>query len=123
MADERPGHDHHQNGAVWAAAEMDIDPVCGMKVDPATSKHRSIMTARTFHFCSARCREKFIGRSRALPQAGPAPRRHRRRARSTPARCIPRSGRRDRAAVPICGMALEPLEVTGEAGPNPNSST
>ena len=40
--------------------EAATDPVCGMKVDPATSKHRFEHEGRTFHFCSARCREKFI---------------------------------------------------------------
>src|SRR5437868_4348064 len=35
------------------------DPVCGMRVDPATSKHRLDHDGRTFHFCSAGCRTKF----------------------------------------------------------------
>ena len=36
-----------------------LDPVCGMKVDPATSKHRFDYRGETFHFCSAGCRTKF----------------------------------------------------------------
>ncbi len=35
------------------------DPVCGMTVDPATSKHRFDDRGDTYHFCSAGCRTKF----------------------------------------------------------------
>ena len=63
---------HHAHGAHAPAGRSDrnaaptadnpgvTDPVCGMKVDPETSKHRFEHDGRTFHFCSARCREKFI---------------------------------------------------------------
>src|SRR3546814_20763360 len=36
------------------------DPVCGMNVDPATSKHRAEHDGKSYHFCSARCHDKFI---------------------------------------------------------------
>lgn len=36
------------------------DAVCGMTVDPDTSKHRTGHLGHTYHFCSARCREKFM---------------------------------------------------------------
>ena len=45
-------------GSESAAATV-IDPVCGMTVDPASSKHRFNHEGQTFHFCSAGCREKF----------------------------------------------------------------
>ncbi|MDU6377849.1 MAG: YHS domain-containing protein, partial [Bradyrhizobium sp.] len=48
------GHDH----ATPLPAKMK-DPVCGMSVDPATSKHRFEHQGQTFHFCSAGCRSKF----------------------------------------------------------------
>ena len=35
------------------------DPVCGMKVDPETAKHKTNYQGRPYYFCSARCREKF----------------------------------------------------------------
>ncbi len=35
------------------------DPVCGMQVDPATTKHRSEHGGETFHFCGAGCKAKF----------------------------------------------------------------
>ena len=36
-----------------------IDPVCGMTVDVATARHRSVHDGRTFYFCSAGCRQRF----------------------------------------------------------------
>ncbi len=41
-------------------AQSAIDPVCGMTVDPHTSKHRAVHSGHTYHFCSAPCREKFV---------------------------------------------------------------
>ena len=42
------------------------DPVCGMTVDPATSKHRFDYRGETYHFCSAGCRTKFAADPRLL---------------------------------------------------------
>jgi len=36
-----PRHDHHGHGGAVAEVTLVADPVCGMKVDPATSKHRA----------------------------------------------------------------------------------
>src|ERR1700722_4215362 len=41
------------------AASAAIDPVCGMKVDPAKSPHRHSHAQKAYHFCSAGCRGKF----------------------------------------------------------------
>jgi P-type Cu+ transporter len=35
------------------------DPVCGMEVDPATTKHKLDHAGKPYNFCSVRCREKF----------------------------------------------------------------
>ncbi|RWX71393.1 heavy metal translocating P-type ATPase, partial [Mesorhizobium sp. M2A.F.Ca.ET.039.01.1.1] len=44
-----------------SAAEAVIrDPVCGMTVDPAAGKPTAEHGGRTFHFCSERCRMKFV---------------------------------------------------------------
>jgi len=37
-----------------------IDPVCGMTVDPATTAHRAEHEGRSWFFCSAGCRAKFM---------------------------------------------------------------
>jgi Cu+-exporting ATPase len=36
-----------------------IDPVCGMRVDPATAKHRFSYRGQDYFFCSDRCRARF----------------------------------------------------------------
>ena len=38
---------------------VDTDPVCGMTVDPATSRHSFEHGGATFHFCGAGCQGKF----------------------------------------------------------------
>ena len=35
------------------------DPVCGMNVDPATTKHVHELAGENYYFCCAGCREKF----------------------------------------------------------------
>ena len=52
--------------------KMAIDPVCGMSVDPATSKLKMDYAGLTYYFCSAGCKEsfaadpgKYLGESRA----------------------------------------------------------
>ncbi len=42
-----------------ATMEEATDPVCGMKVDPATAKHRFEHEEAVYVFCSARCAETF----------------------------------------------------------------
>ena len=48
---DHSGHSHSATAA--------IDPVCGMTVDPATSRHRHIAHDHSYYFCSAGCRTKF----------------------------------------------------------------
>ncbi len=71
MSDHQSKHEHgghaHHHGCCGSHAKQAatpeaqvIDPVCGMTVDPATSKHRAEHGAQVFHFCSAGCRTKFV---------------------------------------------------------------
>lgn len=107
------------------------DPVCGMRVDPATAKHRADHDGETYFFCSAGCRAKFVSdpvKYIALDQAAPLSHHHHDAA--------PVSGPGDANAIytcpmhpeirqkgpghcPICGMGLEPLNATAAGGPNP----
>ncbi len=104
-----------------------VDPVCGMTVDPATSAHHATHAGADYHFCSARCRERFVADPRAfLARSGGAPAAT--GASDTP---DPPAGtmwtcpmhpevRQDHpGACPICGMALEPELAAAEAGPSP----
>ena len=94
-----------------------IDPVCGMKVNPATSKHRFEHHGTTYHFCCAGCRTKFAAGPDAYlqPKAPAAP--------ALPGALYtcpmdPEIRQTGPGTCPICGMALEPLEITADAGPN-----
>ncbi|WP_081677749.1 heavy metal translocating P-type ATPase [Novilysobacter defluvii] len=85
------------------------DPVCGMNVDPEQTPHHADHQGTTYHFCSARCREKFIADPERHLSPAPA-------ARSAPAPAgaiyicpMHPEVRQDHPGnCPICGMALEP---------------
>jgi P-type Cu+ transporter len=52
----------------------ELDPVCGMKVDPATAKGHVEHAGKTYYFCSKHCVGKFQqDPDRYLRQAAPAP--------------------------------------------------
>jgi len=95
------------------------DPVCGMMVDPHTSTHRAEHGGRTYHFCSAGCRTKFLADpARYLDPAMTAA------SEPVPEGTIytcpmhPEIRQVGPGSCPICGMALEPLLVSLEAEPN-----
>src|ERR1700687_1318196 len=54
--------------------EMPVkDPVCGMTVDPATSKYKFEHAGKNYYFCCAPCLEKFkADPDRFLEQPSPA---------------------------------------------------
>lgn len=95
------------------------DPVCGMDVDPATAKHKADHAGTTYYFCSAGCRTKF----EAAPSKYLAPPKEDISAVDDTAiyTCPmhPEVRQVGPGSCPICGMALEPLAVTAESGPNP----
>ena len=111
-------------GAANQDAEVAIDPVCGMKVKPETAKHRLEYQGQEYLFCGARCRERFQADPEKFlkPKAGqalPAPK------RQEPAGTIytcpmhPEIRQVGPGTCPICGMALEPVQVSLDAGPDP----
>jgi Cu+-exporting ATPase len=115
------GHDAHAGHAAHSdqlAAVKDL--VCGMSVNPETSKHRAEHHGETYHFCCAGCRAKFeADPERYLsPETAPP-------AEAVPEGTIytcpmhPEIRQIGPGSCPICGMALEPELVTAEAGPNP----
>lgn len=116
---DQAAHAHHHGHDHDAAATKVLDPVCGMTVDPATSKHRLTHHGETFHFCSAGCRTKFA--------ADPAKylAKDRASAPETPEGTIytcpmhPEIRQVGPGTCPICGMALEPEVASLETGPNP----
>lgn len=116
---DHAGHAHHHGHDHGDTATKVRDPVCGMSVEPATSKHRFDHHGETFHFCSAGCRTKFEadpGKYLAKEKA-PEP--------EMPAGTIytcpmhPEIRKVGPGSCPICGMALEPEVASLETGPNP----
>lgn len=94
------------------------DPVCGMDVDPHETEHRARHNDAPYYFCSAHCRDKFVADpdtylSGERPKPAPA-------APGAQYTCpmhpeIVQEGPGD---CPICGMALEPMDVTAVEGPS-----
>jgi len=135
-------HHHHEHG-VHQDAEL-RDPVCGMIVN-ADTPHRLIRSGEEVLFCSAGCKAKFEDspQNYAKPDGSPsccarkepdsAPRAcHAHPHPATPAgqadapkgfkwTCPmhPEVVRDGPGSCPICGMALEPMTPTADAGPNP----
>ena len=112
-------HEHHHH-PVSGDGKV-VDPVCGMTVDPATSKHRFDYHDRTHHFCSAGCRTKFatapeqyLDKSQASAMKATVP-------EGTVYTCPmhPEIRQIGPGSCPICGMALEPDVATLDAPPNP----
>ena len=122
-------HKHQEGHHATAAPETVLDPVCGMHVDPATSKHRSELSGTVYHFCSARCLEKFrtnpeqylnpqtANSAVSQPAMGSLPEATQGTIWTCPMH--PEIRRDGPGSCPICGMALEPLEPSLEEGPNP----
>ena len=95
-----------------------IDPVCGMSVDPHTAKHRFACKGQDYFFCSGRCRERFAAEpDKFLQPKPPEP--------AAPAGSIytcpmhPEVKQVGPGACPICGMALEPEQVSLDDAPDP----
>jgi Cu+-exporting ATPase len=110
--------DPKDDSAKMSGTERAIDPVCGMTVDPHKTPHQHVHAHRTYYFCGAGCRTKFaaepakyLDKKTAAVEAPPG----------TIYTCPmhPQIRQVGPGSCPICGMALEPLEPTGETGPNP----
>ena len=114
-------HDHAHHTPETISQNMVLDPVCGMSVNALTSKLHAEHNGQTYHFCGPGCRTKFIANpakyvgdsvSAAPPEPMPE---------GTIFTCPmhPQIRQNGPGTCPICGMALEPLTVTADSGPNP----
>ncbi len=112
---------HSEHGCAHADSKEigpATDPVCGMKVDPATAKHCAEHRGQTFFFCSGGCKAKFEADPTRYLHPAPAPEIAAPGAIYTcPMHPEIRQG--GPGSCPICGMALEPLLVSRDAAPNP----
>lgn len=124
MSNARSHHDHsahNHDHAHCSHAHQDngkaIDPVCGMSVTIETAKHIHQHEGKDYYFCSAGCRTKFMGD----PEKYLAPKGEEEPMPEGTIYTCPMHPeiRTDKPGpCPICGMALEPLLITADAGPN-----
>ncbi|HXM99823.1 MAG TPA: heavy metal translocating P-type ATPase [Candidatus Dormibacteraeota bacterium] len=103
------------------------DPVCGMMVEPAKAAGKVSHDGKTYFFCSKRCAERFEQDPRkflATPgttgmEAAPAaPSQGSKEVRYT-CPMHPQIVQIGPGTCPICGMALEPMDISAEAESDP----
>lgn len=58
MTGDHAGHAGHAAAATAAPAQV-VDPVCGMKIDPAKAAATSVYNGKTYYFCDKAEKEKF----------------------------------------------------------------
>ncbi len=109
---------HHPTTAQPGVGAGVKDPVCGMRVDPEKSAHHAEFAGATYHFCSEACRSIFVAAPTRFAQPAQKPQAvapvpegtiytcpmHPEIRQPTPGNC------------PICGMTLEPVLGSAEAG-------
>ncbi|HYI09551.1 MAG TPA: heavy metal translocating P-type ATPase [Thermoanaerobaculia bacterium] len=83
---------NHQHQQAHAAGE--VDPVCGMTVDPANAAGSSRVGDQTFYFCSASCKQKFNANPAAYGVTPPAS---------------------DEVVDPVCGMTISKADAVGSS--------
>lgn len=114
MEHNHAGHGHENIPPEGIA----IDPVCGMTVSIETAKHTTAYKNRSYYFCSAGCKTKFVAAPAKYLDANA------REVEPVVAGAIytcpmhPQIQQVGPGTCPICGMALEPMVVTTESGPN-----
>jgi Cu+-exporting ATPase len=96
-----------------------IDPVCGMTVEPATAAGSHDHRGTRHYFCNPSCLTRF----KADPESFLQPRSEQVQATASDALYTcpmhPEIVQHGPGACPKCGMALEPMTVSADDGPNP----
>ena len=121
MTDLNRGHTHHDHDHHHAGHDVRVratvkDPVCGMMVAPDQTEHHARHGGAEFHFCSARCRDKFVADPERYlkPEAKPAAPEQAGHPPPKPGVIYtcpmhPEIRQEGPGNCPICGMALEPV--------------
>ena len=110
-------HGHQAIPSRAASQATEKDPVCGMDVDPNTARHRAEFEGKTYYFCAAGCRQKFLSHPEQYIH------------RTSTAAVVPEGTvytcpmhpevrQIGPGSCPICGMALEPEMPTAEPAEN-----
>lgn len=117
MEHAHAGHGHDAGESIPDDGRV-RDFVCGMRVDPLTAKHRFAYKGQDYFFCGGRCRERFEAEpEKFLKPKAPEP--------AAPAGTVytcpmhPEVKQVGPGSCPICGMALEPEQVSLDDAPDP----
>ena len=111
-------HHYHHHGDDGHSEGMVIDPVCGMSVDPKTTAHHAQHAGHDYHFCSAKCRERFIARPEIFLDGAPPGAAQGQDDVIYTCPMHPQIEQIGPGTCPICGMALEPKGVAVLEGPS-----
>src|SRR6266436_6774184 len=132
---------------IFTSAPREKDPVCGMSVDPAKAAGKVQYGGKTYYFCSARCAERFSKEPEkflAAPGTAGMHKNHAAHATDAPGPSAAPAIKDETAPLegkgkdvrytcpmhpqivqigpgtcPICGMALEPMDVFAEVEADP----
>jgi P-type Cu+ transporter len=106
-----------------AVASTRLDPVCGMTVDPTTSSHHFVHDNDDYYFCGQSCETKFSDDPEYYLSGQAALDKEAKDNASAGAEFTcpmhPEVVQIGPGDCPACGMALEPMEVSLDDGPNP----
>ncbi len=108
--DHSQHHNHQPNEAYTVKVK---DPVCGMSVDPHNAKGgSSVFDDKTFYFCSTKCKSKFD--LEPLKYVSPLKTKEKSVSQNVEYTCPmhPEVRQIGPGSCPICGMALEPANVS-----------
>ncbi|MBI2058160.1 MAG: heavy metal translocating P-type ATPase [Nitrospirae bacterium] len=119
------------------------DPVCGMIVEPATAAGSHVHKGATYYFCNPRCLDQFRSNPEKYISAAPSTERtpdspspashlpppvsrlapHASRPTEYTCPMHPEVRQKGPGSCPLCGMALEPVEIAAEEEANPELQT
>ena len=114
-----------------ASSPKFVDPVCGMTVDPKTAAAEYEYNGQKYYFCAVRCKERFAADPESFLDSSRAAASEERAFQSKSAIPNPNSQieytcpmhpeivQIGPGSCPICGMALEPKEITLDDVPDP----
>lgn len=111
-------HDHKQEHH----REKVIDPVCGMSVEPNTARGgKTLYEGKVYYFCNPKCKIKFNENPKNYLQQKDKSKSESKADKEKTYTCPmhPEIKQKGPGSCPICGMALEPAEVSLEDVENP----
>jgi Cu+-exporting ATPase len=96
-----------------------VDPVCGMTIDPADAVGHVDYKGQRYHFCAESCLEQFREHPEHYLTPGARPDVAVDLEAEYTCPMHPEVRQKGPGSCPICGMALEPVEVSHAEEPNP----